>query len=337
MPRRMDTAITGPLPGMEVHRNPIAATHPQGMAEAPKTAAAVAFCADRFMETPLHVAASSLLRNLRSDYAARFYFLLTGFSERDIDCLRRSLERTSRACSIRILGTQDIHVPAGLPALHGSFTTYYRLFLPELVEETRLLYLDADLLVNVDISPLFEADMGTKPAGFVVGGAVRHSLDGQFQISIGRSPDGLVLNAGVMLFNLPEWRRQRCSAAVWEFGMKHRTELVSHDQSILRALFADDCYHLPPEFNFQLTAESRAQIPQAAIIHYVGSPKPWDIGARLLLPYADQWFNALRRTAVPFVKRTAWLSPRSWARVPRILGGYRRALQFRLRSFRGGQ
>ena len=289
------------------------------------------------MEAPLHVAASSLLRNLRSDCTARFYFLLTGFSEDDIDCLRRTLDKTGRSHSIRILGAENIHLPEGLPSLHGNFVIYYRLLLPDLVEEKRLLYLDCDLLVNVDVAPLFEIDMQNYPAGFVVYGAVRQSLDGAFQISVGRSPDGLVLNDGVMLFNMPEWRRQRCSNAVWDFGLKHRDGLVSHEQSILRALFADDCYRLGPEFNFSLTADISGEIPRGAILHYVGSPKPWDIGGRLLLPYADQWFAALRDTAIPFAKRRFWLNQRSWARLPRILGGYRRAIRFRIHGFRGQQ
>ena len=320
---------------MEVNRPPFAAQFEEGAAEVDKPVAAVAFCADRTMEVPLLVAASSLLRHLCSDYTARLYFVLSGFSVRDIDCLRRTLDKADRNFEMRILGPDDIHLPAGLPALHGSLTTYYRLFLPELIDEARLLYLDADLQVNIDVAPLFAADMGAKPAGFAVYGAVRHSLDGQFQVSIGRSPDGLVLNAGVMLFNLAEWRRQGCSEAVWKFGLKHRTELVSHDQSILRALFADDCYRLPPEFNFQLTPENCSNIPPKAIIHYVGSPKPWDIGGRLLLPYADRWFAALRETAIPPAKRRVWLNPRSWLRVPRIFGGYRRAVRFRIRGLPG--
>jgi len=320
---------------MEAHRNPSAASFEEDLAKVKKPAAAVAFCADRFMEAPLHVAASSLLRNLRSDYTARFYFLLTGFSEGDIDCLRGTLDKTGRSYSMRILGAENIRLPQGLPPLHGNFVIYHRLLLPDLVDEKHLLYLDCDLQVNVDVAPLFEIDMANKPAGFVVYGAVRHSLDGSFQVSIGRSPDGLVLNDGLMLFNLPEWRRQRCSEAVWKFGLKHRTELVSHEQSILRALFADDCYRLGPEFNFSLTADFRGEIPRAAILHYVGSPKPWDIGGRLLLPYADRWFAALRETAIPFAKRRFWLNPRSWLRVPRIFGGYRRAIRFRIRGLRG--
>jgi hypothetical protein len=68
-------------------------------------------------------------------------------------------------------------------------------------------------------------------------------------------------------------------------------------------------------------------VPETGIIHFVGSPKPWDIGASWLLQHADRWFDDLHETAIPWTKRATWLNGRSWARLPKIIGGYYRMLR----------
>lgn len=319
-----------------MHNHAMANTMPQsrkGAVSGEPQIAAVAFCADKNMEVPLHVAASSLLRHLHPGYVARIYLLLIDFSERDIDQLRSTLDLTGRPYSVHLLEPMEIKAFAEYPGLRGSRTTYYRLALPDLVQEDRLLYLDADIHVKTDISPLFEEDMGCKPAGFVLEGTVRFALDHAFQTLVGRTMDAPVFNAGVCLFNLSEWRSQNCKQRLMELGAKHRKDLISHDQSMLNALFADDCYRLDPKYNVQVFPGSPMnRIPAAGILHFVGSPKPWDIGGRFFMPYAESWYRALRDTALPVVKRTNWLSANSWMRVPKIAGGYRLAARSRLRS-----
>lgn len=295
--------------------------------------AAVAFCADKFMEKALHVAVFSLLRHLSVDYIAHIYLLVGGFSASDIDCLRRTLDRAEHPYELTILSEDACEVFAEFPTLHGSSSTYFRLLLPQMVDEERLLYLDADVLVNSDVSPLFEEDMSGKAVGFAVSGKVATALDRDFQVSIGRSPEAPAMNAGVCIFNLAEWKRQDCWQRILRFGQEHRTELTSHDQSIVCALFADDCHRLDPRYNIACyPADGPREMRGAGILHFVGAPKPWDLGARHLMPNAEEWFRVLGQTAVGTEKRTIWFDSRSWVRLPRILGGYRQLFHKKLRN-----
>ena len=287
------------------------------------------------MEAPLHVAASSLLRNIRADYSVRFYMVLTGFSTQAVARLRRTLEMTHRSFELNVLDAPDPSLFQGLPPLHGSLATYHRLILPEVVQEPILLYLDSDMQVKTDVSPLFTLDMGTKATGFVVDGTVGSALESQFFFSLGAAPGDPAFNAGTMLFNLPEWRRQNCSQRVFDFCRRHGSRLINRDQTALNALFAKDCLHLDPQYNAKVVPPvDRARVPQTGIIHFVGSPKPWDIGGKLILPYAKPWWDDLRRCALPFYQRSSWLSTSSWKRLPRILGGYRRILRLSYRQSR---
>lgn len=303
---------------------------------AKERAVAVAFCTDRFMETPLHVAMSSLLRNLASGYSVRFYLILTGFTPRKLARLRQTLDATQRAYTLQLLDPGDTSVFNSFPALHGSRTIYHRLLLPELVSESRLLYLDSDILVNIDVSPLFEIDMGKAPIGAIIGGTVEWALDREFLYSIGIQPTDPSFNSGVILFNLQEWHRQGCTKRVFAFGSEHGARIVNRDQTLLNALFANSCCHLEYKFNFGATPETDpALIPAEAIVHYVGSPKPWDIAGRYIHRYAAPWYRALRQTSVPLLQRLIWIDRHAWHRLPKITGGYRRTIRMHMKNLLG--
>jgi lipopolysaccharide biosynthesis glycosyltransferase len=183
----------------------------------------------------------------------------------------------------------------------------------------------------VDVSPLFETAMESKAMGFVVSGTVSMALESKFFLSLGKAPDSPSFNSGTMLFNLPEWRRQDCSTRVLAFCREHSAELAAADQTALNALFANDCFRLDPQYNVQVLGTTAPEaIPANGVFHFVGSPKPWDIGGSLLLPHAGPWFDDLCQTAVPPLQRFSWLNWGAWKRLPRILGGYRRILRDRM-------
>jgi lipopolysaccharide biosynthesis glycosyltransferase len=295
--------------------------------------AAVAFCADHLMEAPLHVAVFSLLRHLHTDYSLRLYLVLTGFSAKALSRLRHTLDTTGREYELRLLDTPDPNLFRGFRPLHGNLTPYHRLMLPEMVQDPRLLYLDADMLVRMDVSPLFSLNMESKAMGFVVDSTVEFALEWEFFVSLGMSPQDPAFNSGTMLFDLPEWRRQNCSARVFEFCRRYGNQLASADQTALNALFAKDCIHLDGCYNVKLFPGVDIQgIPGAGIMHYVGSPKPWDIGGKLALPYAKPWWRDLRQCDLPIHQRVPWINYSAWKRLPKILGGYRRSLRESRRS-----
>jgi len=295
----------------------------------------VAFCSDLAMEAPLHVAMSSLLRNLAEGYCARFYLILEGFSADQIHSLRRTLDKTGRRYELRILEGVRTEVFAGFRPHAGSLATYYRLLLPDLVQEEKLLYLDADLSVEADVSPLFASQMGGMAAGFVVDRIVKRQWDGAFLMAHGKKPDDPAFNAGVMLLNLPEWRRQGISARFFAFGQETVAALPSCDQTLLNLVFGSNCFDLGREFNVRVYCTAApGSTPARGILHYIGSPKPWDLGGRLLLPHARRWYQAVNQTALPWRAKVPWLQTHSWQRLPKIAGGYWRVLRAKYRRLR---
>jgi len=54
-----------------------------------------------------------------------------------------------------------------LPMAHLSYAAYFRFFIPEVVEEEKVLYLDSDIIVDGDLTDLFEIDLGDSPLAAV--------------------------------------------------------------------------------------------------------------------------------------------------------------------------
>ena len=162
---------------------------------------------------------------------------------------------------------------------HISKVTFARLLIPGLFPETvsRVLYLDADLLVLDDLGPLWEADL----EGAVVG-AVLDELDPYIK----NGTPGLeqmprvpaYFNAGVLLIDLPRWRKERISERALEYLTQHPRAPFS-DQDALNVACDGLWKRLDPRWNFQNHYETSIsdmdRMEKPAVVHFVTSWKPW--------------------------------------------------------------
>ena len=79
-----------------------------------------------------------------------------------------------------------------LPMDHLSYATFYRYFIADVVTEDRALYLDSDIVVTGDLTPLFEEDIENHALAAVTDGI-----------------DASKFNAGVLLVNTVLWREEK--------------------------------------------------------------------------------------------------------------------------------
>ena len=169
-----------------------------------------------------------------------------------------------------------------LPRLHGDLTTYGRLLIAEYVDADRVLYLDSDLLVACDVLRLQQVDLAGHLLGAVTRSTVAHTLDQDYLHARGISKDTDYFNAGILLIDLARWRssgvRQR-----WEAIVADEPEGLScHDQTVLNRLCAGKFYRLPICYNAPFLAQREGPDHTWGIFHFLGSPKPWDMGGKQL-------------------------------------------------------
>jgi lipopolysaccharide biosynthesis glycosyltransferase len=280
------------------------------------------------MEVPLHVAAYSLFRNLSPGLEPHFYMLLTGFTPAMENLLRLTLDSLDRPYRLTFLSDEKTKIFSTFKALLGNYATYYRLLLPDLIEEPVFLYVDSDTLVSIDVAPLFAADMGPYAAGFVVDGKVKNILEYKFFVSLGRDPESPAFNAGVMLVQRSQWKEQDLWNRVKAFCETYSENLQTADQTVLNALLAENCYHLPPHYNVKVYPRRSSVVgKEPGLYHFVGAPKPWDLLGRTALPHSAHWYAELDRIPLPSSKKQLWRSRGYWERLPHLLGSYKRLIQ----------
>jgi lipopolysaccharide biosynthesis glycosyltransferase len=168
-------------------------------------------------------------------------------------------------------------------ASHISRMTYARLLIPDLLPKrvSRILYLDADILVFDDLSALQDIDLN----GFAIG-AVLDRLDSLLKAGKTLWTKELprvrnYFNAGVILVDLERWRNERISEKAIDYLSRHPRSPLS-DQDALNVVCDDGWQQLEPRWNFlndHETAISRiAARKRPGILHFAGRLKPWQIG-----------------------------------------------------------
>ena len=203
--------------------------------------------------------------------------------------------------------------------LRGHFTieTWFRLLMPEtLPEYKKVLYMDADLVVNNDVAKLYNTNID----GYLLGAchdADTAGLYNGYEPTKKKYMDDILkikkpynyFQAGVLLFNLEEFRKQLSTNEMIEFAASYDWELL--DQDVLNYLAQDKVKFVDMAWNVMydwlwirrkeiisfapkyLQDEYDEAHSNPYVIHYAGPDKPWNDPS---VDYADLFWKYARNT-----------------------------------------
>lgn len=181
----------------------------------------------------------------------------------------------------------------------------YRLLTPQLISNTieKVIYLDADIIVNLDIKELWQIDLGDK-----ILAAIPELFNGiDIKTSSVLCKEGYVkndnyFNSGVLIMNLKIFRleQETLNHGIKFVGQSPRFSTL--DQDVLNYLFSEDYLKLPVKFNyFVKTHRSPSEIVSfGKIYHYTATP----YGVGLSLDMSDE-FN---RLWMKYFVKTPWFN-----------------------------
>ncbi len=256
---------------------------------------------------PLSVAAWSVLSTASERTVYDICILHDAIPEAEQKKLKSLLARAGTRHSVRFINLDTVFGKY-LKIDESKWTTknwpraaWGRIAVTDLLPDAdRVIYLDIDVLVCTDLSPLFNADMGDAALGVVF---ERESCEGshfnkRFEIPL-NCPG--YFNSGVLLMNLAVFRRDDLVKKVMDYAWTHSDVLTCPDQDALNGALCDRLYRLHPRWNwhdgltryiFKWNPASRiwrGNSPKASVgaalypgvLHYQGVHKPWRYNYRI--------------------------------------------------------
>lgn len=153
--------------------------------------------------------------------------------------------------------------------LHFSNAALYRLFLTQYLPEQidRILYLDGDLIVNLDISEVF-----TKNSNSIFSARIENEEIGYF-------------NSGVFLTSLNYWRKNEIGQKCVDY-LTQNPGSVYKDQDALNHIFSKINKPMDRRFNYPIEDYGflKNRNLKKAIFHFTGTIKPWREHAPSVFP-----------------------------------------------------
>jgi len=241
---------------------------------------------DEAFAMPLATTLRSVVEANPKFWPLEFYILEDGFREETKKKVLNSLPEGSARLHWTPVEMSLFAGFSGGYELDLTKITYARLLIPRIVPASvsKLLYLDADLLVLKDLRSLWETDLG----GAVIGAVSDFYLHSS-HLAEGRDPrlernshplyKGLpdvkdYFNSGVLLIDLDKWRKEGISEKALDY-LNRFPHSPHMDQDALNFACDGRWKKLDPQWNAQDHRQRPIGRTGTGIVHFVTRWKPW--------------------------------------------------------------
>ena len=223
----------------------------------------------------LDVAIASLIANASKEYSYRIVVLNTGLYQDNVDKIKMRENQRFAIDFVDISNSVEKIKSYFKNVYHFSIVTYYRIFISSLFPQyDKIVYLDCDVVVLGDVSQLYNIDLGNNILAATPDQYIPHTEEFCLYTENAIGVDRLkYVNAGVLVINLDEYRKQQIEEKFIELITTYDFDLVDPDQAYLNYLCRDKIYILPNGWNKQPTpalCEGKKNV-----VHYALYKKPW--------------------------------------------------------------
>ena len=126
----------------------------------------------------------------------------------------------------------------------GSLSTYGRLFLQNINEIDKALYIDCDTLVVGDLMELYKLNLND-----IAVAGVQDIVSLETRNSVGLLYGERYINAGVSLFNLNYWRKVNGQKLCIDYLNSCNGDVLFHDQGCINSVFKNNIKIIHPKYN----------------------------------------------------------------------------------------
>lgn len=260
----------------------------------------IVFSTDNNYLAPTYVAITSLLHHLNKETQIEIYILCSNIK----DSQKQYFHNLNANISFIDVELKDLYLNNELDYI--SIATYYRFLIPQkLTQYDKCLYLDSDIIIKEDITPLIQEPIEDY---LLMGSRNYFSKECNPEFYKQRCADCSIksldkyINAGVLLINLKKFREKH----LYEIMMKdvQNNKYPYNDQDILNKYCSGEIGLFSVKYNFLVQYLKRTEAVSKAlnedicenaknpvIIHYSTRKKPWKYKGYLMSNY---WMDELK-------------------------------------------
>ncbi len=231
----------------------------------------VAICPDNNYFVHALALALSILDNSNSDNFYKFYFCYRGIKNKNLKIIKNNIEKYTNASVYFIDFTKETEKFVTVSYVNSK-SMFDRIFLCDVVQEDKIIYLDCDMICVGDLSELFAQNIENKYLGVVRDRWVEEFAKNKSVQYIETLPkleqyknwnyfitDFLKLkkitnyfNSGMLLMNLRKIREDKIKEKLITFILENQPTPMP-DQDAFNHICKDCIQYLSPRFNFVLS------------------------------------------------------------------------------------
>lgn len=235
----------------------------------------IAFCINDNYVEQLIVVLWSIMKNLTTGRNVNVWIVSSDMSDASKNYLRKlRLGFKNLHLSFLDIDAKELtQLPRTIDYI--STETYYRYLLPNLLPNIdKILYMDADIVVNGDISPLYDTDLANC---YIAGADDSYIAAINHKPQIGLDNSELYVNAGVLLMNLKQMRTDNIPQKLIDTTKNMASKVKYQDQDIINIVCRGKILEFDSIYNYTShnILKEKSKYKHAVVIHYTGKNKPW--------------------------------------------------------------
>lgn len=278
--------------------------------------AAIVFSSSNYYVPYLSTSIYSLIEHASDDSNYDIFILNKDITRENRDIISNFAEKSN--ISVRFVSVSDffegkkMHTPA-----HITIETYFRILVPILFKQyDKILFLDSDIIIMDDIKKLYDVDIENYPLAATEESLLSAQLGflnkekdyEYFRNDLGIEDVDRYLQAGIMLFNIKEFRKNSYAETLLDMVMTHKYKIV--EQDAFNKLFWNKYLQIDKHWNWtpmqthmkemnyienmsQKIRKRYLEVKEPKIIHYADREKPW---VNVETEMAHIWWNHARKT-----------------------------------------
>lgn len=195
----------------------------------------------------------SCLEN-NADIVDKVFILSFGINAENIQRIASVVD--SHHCDLKVIDAIPVLKPIferiNLDTFRGSYATFSRAFISYLIpsEIDNLLYIDSDTIVDGRLEEISNLSMFSPDKVYAAVIGANHYTRHNPEIIL-ENGNKTYFQAGVMFFNLMNWRKYHCSERIEDYIKTHTSSYRNADQTVINNVIEEE-YVLPlhPKFNY---------------------------------------------------------------------------------------